>query len=71
MKKTNPYLTQNLSELSVKKNEFIKDLVTSRLSMDLTSLTSATNMQNLLRELKTATRTAAIKKKAKAIEVNQ
>lgn len=72
MKKNNPYSELDLLALQAKQQEFIKDLVTSRVSMDLTDLKSATNMQNLLRELKNVTRILAIKKNSTAVnEVNK
>lgn len=71
MKKKDAYQSLNLAELQIKQQEFIKDLVSSRLSMDVSALTSATNLQNLLRELKVLARIVSIKKKAKTQEVNQ
>lgn len=69
MKKTNVYSNLDLLELQTKQQEFIKDLVCSRISMDLTDLKSATNLQNLLRDLKKVTRILAIKKKSAKKEV--
>lgn len=69
MKKTNAYSKLDLLELQAKQQEFITDLVRSRISMDLTELKSAANVQNLLRDLKKVTRTLAIKKKSSMKEV--
>lgn len=64
MKKTHDYSKLAVSELQAKQQEYIKDLVTSRISMDLTDIKSATNIQNLLRVLKTTRRFLAAKQKS-------
>ncbi len=64
MKKQNEYQTLNLSELRAKQKEFVNELVKSRLTMDTATFTSATNLQNLKRGLKTVSRLVAQNEKA-------
>lgn len=61
MKQSNTYKNLSIAELSTKKKEFLKDLLTTRLTMDVTSLSSASNIQNLMRDLKIVNRLIAHK----------
>ena len=60
-KKNNSFSDLSLVDLQSKKVQFVKDLLTSRLTMDTTSLSSAANLQNLLRDLKAVNRLIAQK----------
>lgn len=68
MKKNNQYKDLSFTDLQAKKKEFVKDLLTSRLSMDASSLSTASNIQQLMRELKAVNRALA---KAQNAEMTQ
>ncbi len=59
MKQTSTYKDLTLAGLKAKQKEFTKDLLTSRLTMDVTAVSSASNLQNVLRELKIVNRLIA------------
>jgi len=59
MKQKQKYASSTLDELLKKEKEYIKDYTSSKLSMDSSTIQSASNMQNLMRELKIVRRLIA------------
>ena len=60
----------SFADLHAKQKIFIKDLVSYRLSMDISTITSATNLQNLLRNLKQLKEQSQLKRRLVKQEVN-
>jgi hypothetical protein len=59
MKKQKKFESLNFSEICVKQNEMIKELLTFNLSMDLSAIKSSNGLVNLKRDLKTVSRIKA------------